>query len=59
MANESSQNKDQREGAATNRPRTNNDLEALKLILDANPELKKKVIRFMQKNYSKIVNRKT
>ena len=35
--------------------RTNDDLDLLRMILDENPDLKKKVIRFMQKNYAKAV----
>ncbi len=37
--------------------RTQNDLELLKIILDSNPDLKKKVLRFMKKNYAKVIPR--
>ena len=51
MANESTQNSPKK----GNRSRTSNDLELLKIILDSDPALKRKVIRFMQKNYSKVI----
>ncbi len=51
MANESTQNAPKKGEKA----RAANELELLKLILDSNPNLKKKVIRFMQKNYSKAI----
>ena len=55
MANASSQNNAKK----IPRVRSENDLELLKVILDSNPELKKKVIRFMQKNYSKVLSQTT
>jgi hypothetical protein len=34
--------------------RMENELELLKMILDENPDLKAKVLKFMKKNYSKL-----
>ena len=34
--------------------RAADDLDLLKVILDSDPALKRKVMRFMQKNYSKV-----
>lgn len=48
---DSKQNTEKKDGRA----RSTNDLEVLKMILDADPALKRKVIRFMQKNYSKVL----
>jgi len=51
MANETPQNGPKK----GTKSRTTNDLEMLKMILDSDPALKRKVIRFMQKNYSKVL----
>ncbi len=51
MANDSNQKND---STVKKGSKSNNDLEMLKLILDSDPALKKKVIRFMQKNYIKV-----
>jgi hypothetical protein len=55
MANDSAQSAQKKSGKS----RSTNDLEVLKIILDSDPALKKKVIRFMQKNYSKVMNQNT
>jgi len=39
--------------AKQQKPRASNELELLKLILDENKELKKKVIKFIQKSLGK------
>jgi hypothetical protein len=57
-ANDSKQNGQSGE-KKSNKARSSNDLEVLKLILDSDPALKKKVMRFMQKNYSKVLAQST
>lgn len=55
MATKDSKQDKQEQSKKNSRPRTSNDLELLKIILDSDPALKRKVIRFMQKNYSKVI----
>lgn len=52
MANDSKNSKPPKKNA---RPRTANDLELLKTILDEEPELKRRVLLFMQKNFAKAI----
>jgi hypothetical protein len=54
MANDSNQNANNQKKSS--KSRSSNDLEVLKMILDSDPALKKKVMRFMQKNYSKVIS---
>ena len=51
MANDTNQNGPKKGG----KPRGRDDLELLKIILDEDPALKKRVIKFMQKNYAKVM----
>jgi hypothetical protein len=58
MANQSNQSNQSNQNETTKKnsqSRSNNDLEVLKMILDADPVLKRKVMRFMQKNYARVL----
>ncbi len=57
MATATKQTKFLKDSAKTGKARIQDDLGLLKYILDTNPDLKKKVLKFMEQNYSKALKK--